>query len=166
MLSGLKFGSKKRKDPPSSSSSSSKDDQPPTSKYASSGTLKLPTGGLYDPKAPKPPPKSALPSSDNQKALQALRGNLNSSTPSTSTSSTSDSSTFLNLRAKPTAQSQDLRLSQIRRGTLKKSDHQKEYSHGGSALGGKKGQEVEESDKTLKDLIEEEKNAKSMDEVR
>ncbi|GMH85390.1 hypothetical protein TrST_g863 [Triparma strigata] len=165
MLSGLKFGSKKRKDPPTSSSSSSNDDQPPKSKYASSGTLKLPTGGLYDPKAPKAPPKSAAPKSDNLAALQALKGNLNdpSAVPTASSASSSSSqSTFLNLRARPAAASQDLRTSTIRRGTLKKSDHQKEFSLGGTAL---HTSSVPSSSKTLQDLIDEEKTAKSIDEI-
>ena len=59
------------------------------------------------------------------------------------------------MRPKPLASSEDLRTSELRRGNLKRKHHQSEYSNPSDAA----------SKKTLQDLVDEEKDAKAIDEV-
>lgn len=164
MLGGLKFGKKKASaasaiDKSSSSSSSSSrpdDSKPPVSKYSGSGNLKLPSGGgIYYPGQPqKQPSTSSSTSSANRDALEALkRGGLTSS--SSSSSSPKPATNAIAMRPKPEATSEDLRSSELRRGNLKRKHHQSEFSNPSD----------EASKKTLQDLVDEERSAKSIDEV-
>jgi len=165
MLGGLKFGKKKasaasaidkRSSSSSSSSSRPDDSKPPVSKYSGSGNLKLPSGGgIYYPGQPqKQPSTSSSTSSANRDALEALkRGGLTSS--SSSSSSPNPATNAIAMRPKPEATSEDLRSSELRRGNLKRKHHQSEFSNPSD----------EASKKTLQDLVDEERSAKSMDEV-
>jgi hypothetical protein len=188
MLGGLKFGkkkdtgdnNKKRKAP-----QTGRDDLAVKSKYEGSGSFKLPKGGLYDPKAPKEGRNS-----DNMAALRALKGGAPVPAPAPHTQSAKEPEFVLNLPQRPDITTADTRASDKRRGALKKADHQQQFSK--VRLGGREvnlvavgatlilqprfnpnypptppppSPQFATSDKSLQDLIDEEKNALSMDEI-
>ena len=157
MLGGLKFGSKKKKkeEEPSSKKRKLDDSKPDVSKYAGTGQYKAPAGGgIYYPGQPhKNAPRST--SSANRDALEALkRGGLASSVQTLSSAVPSNPNAVA-MRPKPDAVSEDLRASELRRGNLKRSKHQSEYSNPSDLA----------SSKTLQDLVDAERGAKSIDEV-
>lgn len=105
----MKFGKKKelkRKAP----EGPARDDEAPVSKYAGSGKMKLPKGGLYDPKA-----QFEGHNSDNLAALRVMKGGIDVKSSQSTGNIDSKPEYVLNIPQRPDITTADSRASDRRR---------------------------------------------------